>query len=95
MNRKQILDDAANAVLRDRASTHGAPENSFGTIAKLCSIILEKKLKEPLEPWEIALCLDAVKTARAMENPENPDNWTDKAGYAACGGELAKPDINV
>jgi hypothetical protein len=93
LNRKQILDDAANAVLRDRSAAHGAPENSFGTIAKLWNIILQKKLREPLEPWETALCMDALKTARIIEgDPTNPDHWSDKCGYAACGGELAKPD---
>ena len=87
LNRKQILDDAANAVLRDRNATHGKPENSFGTIAKLWSIILDKQI----EPHQVALCMDALKTARIIENPTNPDNWIDKAGYAACGGELADP----
>ena len=92
MNRKQILDDAAKAVLRDRAATHGKPENSFGTIAKLWSIILQGKLREPLEAWETALCMDALKTARIIEGDhKNPDHWTDKVGYAACGGELADP----
>lgn len=96
MNRKQILDDAAEAVLRDRAATHGNAENSFGTIAKLWSIILQRKLREPVEPWEVALCMDALKTARIIEgNHKAPDHWTDKAGYAACGGELASPDART
>lgn len=93
MNRKQILDDAANAVLRDRAATHGRPENCFATTAKLWSVILQNKLADSLEAWEVALCMDALKTARIIEgNHKAPDHWSDKCGYAACGGELASPD---
>jgi len=88
LNRKQILDDAANAVLRDRSSTHGAPENSFGDIAKLWSVFLDRKI----EPWQVAMMLGLLKVARAKSNPANADNFIDMAGYAACGGELAKPD---
>lgn len=88
MNRKQILDDAAQAVLKDRAATHGKPENSFGMTANLWSAFLGI----PLEPWQVAICLNLLKVARASGNPTYPDNWGDMAGYAACGGELAAPD---
>lgn len=88
MNRKQILDDAANAVLRDRSATHGKPENSFGDTANLWSVFLDRKI----EPWQVAIMLGLLKVARAKGNPTNPENWTDMVGYAACGGELAKPD---
>jgi hypothetical protein len=86
LNRKQILDDAANAVLRDRAATHGKPENSFGDIAKLWGVFLDREI----EPWQVAIMLGLLKVARAKGNPKNPDNWSDLAGYAACGGELAE-----
>jgi hypothetical protein len=88
LNRKQILDDAANAVLRDRGSTHGAPENSFGDIAKLWSVFLDRKI----EPWQVAIMMGLLKVARAKANPTNEDNMIDLCGYAACAGELAKPD---
>jgi len=29
------------------------------------------------------------KAARAKGNPQHVDNWTDIAGYAACGGGIA------
>jgi hypothetical protein len=86
LNRKQILDSAADAVLRDRNATHGAPENSFGTIAKLWSVFLDKDV----EPWQVAMMLGLLKVARAKGNPANADNFVDLAGYAACGGELAE-----
>jgi hypothetical protein len=94
LNRKQILDGAADAVLRDRNATHGAPENSFGTIAKLWSVFLDKDV----ESWQVAMMLGLLKVARAKGNPANADNFVDLAGYAACGGELAdqereSPDI--
>lgn len=91
MNRKQILDDAANAVLRDRAETHGEPENSFPKIARYWSIFLGVEI----HPWQVAGALALLKVARLQTSPKNPDNWADLAGYAACGGELAKPDDNA
>jgi hypothetical protein len=88
LNRKQILNDAANAVLRDRNATHGKPENSFGTIAKLWGVFIDKDI----EPWQVAIMLGLLKVARAKGNPTNADNFVDLAGYAACGGELAHSD---
>jgi hypothetical protein len=32
--------------------------------------------------------MNLLKCARAKNNPSNPDNWIDMAGYASCGGEL-------
>lgn len=93
MNRKQILDDAASAVLKDRAATHGEPENSFQNIASYWTTFLGKKLNSPIEPWQVPPMLGLLKVARLQDNPTYPDNWADLAGYAACGGELAKPDV--
>lgn len=85
MNRKQILDAAAEAVLRDRATTHGPPEQTFAAIARVWSA----RLGVPIRPDQVAILLADLKTCRAWSNPGHADNWVDLAGYAACGGELA------
>jgi hypothetical protein len=83
--RKDILETAQQAVMVDRAATHGDLEQTFGLIAALWSGLLEKDVS----PAQVALMLSALKIARAWGNPAHEDNWVDLAGYAACGGEMA------
>lgn len=85
MMRAEILDTAKEAVTKDRAATHGSPEDTFGLIARLWSA----RLGIDLRPDQVAVMLIDLKTARAWGNPVHADNWVDVAGYAACGGELA------
>jgi hypothetical protein len=83
--RKEILETAQQAVMVDRAATHGDLEQTFGLIASLWSGLLGKDVS----PEQVALMLSALKIARAWGNPAHEDNWVDLAGYAACGGEMA------
>lgn len=83
--RAAILDQARQAVTRDRAATHGEIEASFGQIAAIWSV----RLGVPVSPVQVAILLVDLKTVRAWGNPGHADNWIDIAGYAACGGELA------
>ena len=84
MTRFDCLDLAREAVTA-RADPYGTPESNFARIAALWSVILE----QPVTSAQVALCLDAVKTARLIQNPKHADSWVDKAGYAACGMEVA------
>lgn len=92
MDRKATLDAAADAVLRDRNTAYGPPENSFATVAALWTTILAPVLKDgaSVSAVQAVLCLDALKTARLIANPTHADSWVDKAGYAACGAEVAQ-----
>jgi len=83
--RAAILDQAREAVTRDRAATHGAVESSFAQIAAIWSV----RLGVPVTPAQVAILLIDLKTVRGWGNPGHLDNWVDMAGYAACGGELA------
>lgn len=85
MTRSEILSIAADIVTKDRATTHGPAENTFGLIARLWSDFLGVDVA----PEEVGLMLVLLKVARASGNPAHADNWIDIAGYAACGGELA------
>jgi len=91
MNREDALSAAADCVLRDRNKSYGGPEQSFGITAELWSIILRPILKEEaaVDPAQVALCLDSLKTARLIFNLSHPDSWVDKIGYSACGAEVA------
>lgn len=85
MTRKDILRAAHEAVMVDRAATHGDIEDSFATIAAIWSL----RLGVPIRPDQVVILLTDLKTVRAWGNPSHADNWIDIAGYAACGGELA------
>ncbi|MAN99921.1 DUF6378 domain-containing protein [uncultured Roseovarius sp.] len=84
--RSAILAAATQAVTVDRAATHGAAEQSFAQIAALWSV----RLGVEITPEQVAILLVDLKTVRAWGNPGHFDNWVDIAGYAACGGEVAK-----
>ena len=85
MNRKGILDAAAQAVTVDRAATYGGPEKSFGVIAAYWSAHLDTQVSAT----DVAVMMGLLKIARIKSSPAHDDNWIDLAGYAACGGELA------
>lgn len=84
--RAAILQEALTAVTKDRAATHGKPEDTFGLLAGLWSAYLGV----PVSATDTALMLGLLKIARAKGNPGHADNFVDLAGYAACAGELAK-----
>lgn len=88
--RKQVLADVERCVCRDRQNTYGDAEDNFADIAKIASVVLRKKLVEPLDAYDAALFQAAVKFARLKTSPMHDDNWTDLAGYAVCGGGLVK-----
>ena len=84
MNRAEVLSAARRAV-EDRGEAYAPPGPNFARIADLWSAILGV----PVEAWEVALCLAAVKIARLAETEGNhSDSWVDLAGYAACGAEV-------
>lgn len=85
LTRAGVLDAAREAVLRDRAATHGAPEDAFGRIAAVWSA----RLGIPVTPAQVCILMIDLKGVRAWGNPGHGDNWVDIAGYAACGGEVA------
>lgn len=83
MDRFECLDAARQAVTA-RQTNYGTPEQNFSTAAAIWSVILG----QPVAAHQVALCLDAVKTARLIADPTHADSWVDKAGYAACGSEV-------
>lgn len=86
MTRAELLDAARQTVCADRQDVHGNPEDSFGTIANLWSAYLGHVR---LSPADVAAMMALLKIARIRGNPKHMDSWTDLAGYAACGAEVA------
>ena len=88
--RARVLDEASRAVLQDRTVTHGADlEQSFAAIAAHWSVLFGV----PVEPHQVPLAMNLLKIVRANNNPKHLDNWTDQAGYAACGAEIAEESL--
>lgn len=83
--RATILREAEKAVTQDRNETHGEPEDTFGSIARVWSA----RLGIVLRPDQVCILLADLKGCRAWENPQHLDNWIDAAGYNACGGEIS------
>lgn len=53
--------------------------------------MLDQILSDLFDPWDVAIMVDLVKTSRLAWSPHKRDNWTDKAGYSACGWHCAAP----
>lgn len=87
--RQDILDEASKCVNVDRDSDYGSPEDNFGRIASIWSVIFGHEVT----PHQVALCMVGVKVARLVNNPKSKDGWVDIAGYAACGWECASPKL--
>jgi len=84
LKRNLILTRAQDLINNDRQEEYGPPNKNFKDISAGWSIIFDKEV----QPFEVALAMDWVKTCRALKSPELEDSWIDKAGYSAIGGEL-------
>lgn len=86
MKRLDLLEAAGKAVSGPREADYGPPVLNFTRIARLWSVILDQSISA----GQVALCMDALKTARLIHKVDDLDGWMDKAGYAACGAEITR-----
>lgn len=101
--KRACLSAATEACCGDRALNYGAPEDNFLRIAKLWSawIAIRDTTKRPshsteyFDPFDIAIMMDLVKTARLANSPGHQDSWIDKAGYAACGADITAESFDL
>lgn len=77
-------------ILEERQMYHGNFYSNFLTIGKIWGALLGI---EPIEPYKVALMMDAFKSVRAFNNPEHEDNWLDKVGYTQHASSCAFYDI--
>ena len=97
VGRGDILDKAKSCVCQDRNREYGEPEDGFKLIADLWEPVIQASCVTPgadvrVGPDTVALLMALLKVARAAQNPGHLDNWVDLAGYAACGGEIARKE---
>ena len=64
-------------LLEQRGKQWGDAVDTHVRIAKGWSGILNQSI----QPVQVALCLDYLKTIRAAINPDEPDSFDDKLGY--------------
>jgi hypothetical protein len=91
MTREATLRTALTIVTGNRNADYGPPERNLETIAKLWSTYLSARagVEIRIEPHDVAVMNILQKVSRVVQTPEKEDTWTDIAGYAACGAEVA------
>jgi hypothetical protein len=77
---QEMADHAVNLVHRERGQAYGHPKDDFTRIAMMWNGILHGKLKQPITPEDIPLCMMALKMSREV-NRHKDDNLTDIIGY--------------
>ena len=87
--RQRVLKEAERCVCGQREQDYGAPEDSFSRIAEFW--VTYKGVE--FSPVDVAIMMALLKIARISENPQHMDSWVDLAGYAACGGEIARGGV--
>ena len=87
-DRDYFLAEAQKLIKGPRAKDYGPVKKNHQRIADIWTILLDKKLKEPITPEEVVACMVGVKTARLAEDINKVDSWIDIIGYAALGGEI-------
>ena len=88
--RQRCLEEAARIISGERDTQYGGPEENFGRIASMWSVIFGIEVTRE----DVAMAMVAVKVARyASKSGFQPDTWTDIAGYAACGFEVGENDL--
>ena len=93
MTRTELLAKANACVTGERPEDYGSPEDNFSTIAQLWAAYIQAACAAPgaqvdIGGKDVALMMALLKIARAIAS-DNPDNYIDLAGYAACAGEIA------
>lgn len=83
--REAVLATAIKIITGDRDKTYGTPESNMADIAKYWSLYLEKEIAA----HDVCSMMELLKIARRKAKPEYEDNYTDAAGYAALGYEVA------
>ncbi|MBA87728.1 MAG: hypothetical protein CMB16_00480 [Euryarchaeota archaeon] len=65
-------------IIKERGKTYGDIKKNHQDIAKGWEVILDK---DKIEPYQVAMCLDWLKTVRLIETPDHLDSLKDKVGY--------------
>lgn len=80
---ESILQEADHIAGETRSRDYGHPLINHERIAAFWNVQLAAKLREPIEPREVALMMVGLKLAREVNTPKR-DNLVDMAGYIKC-----------
>lgn len=83
--RAALLREAERLVNGDRNTQYDEPAADFARTAAMWSAYLGV----PVALHDVAAMMALLKLARIRHSPTHRDNWTDLAGYAACGWDVA------
>jgi Domain of unknown function (DUF6378) len=89
--REKILEDAKNAVCKDREISHGNAKQQMTHTAELWMAYLNENSCEEMiiTAKDVAMLNILQKISRSCFNASHEHHYTDIAGYAALAGELA------
>lgn len=88
--RVEALREAARIIAGDRDVQYGGPEENFERISRIWSVILGVNITQE----DVAMLMIGLKIARyANKSGFQPDTWVDIAGYAGCGYEVGKVQL--
>ena len=88
--RDEVIEKAQDIINGARQDVYGPPEENLARIARGWEVILGL---ETIERYQVALCMDWLKTARLIESPTDEDTYVDKIGYSALAAEQALPTL--
>lgn len=80
--KKSILLEA-DEIIRDRQARYGPPREGYEKIVAMLNVLLERKLKLPLEPQDWPLMMVCQKLVRESYAHDR-DNLRDVGGYVGC-----------
>lgn len=85
-SRAYILEHAKELINGERDEIYGDPSENFTRIGTMIAPIVNV---ERVTPEQVAMIMVVLKLSRLINTPDHEDSWTDIAGYAALGGEIA------
>lgn len=85
--RSSLLAEVDGLIHGERQSQYGSWEQNFQDIADIWNMQLRHKLITPVDPYDVANMMVAVKVARNA-NIAKHDNLADGAGYLAIAAAL-------
>ena len=84
MNHIEVMSQAVH-TLKSRGDQYGPVEISFDRISQLATVILNK----PVNPYDVAMILHAVKLSRMQGDINNADHYVDGINYLAFAAQFA------
>lgn len=93
MNTIELEQEIKRKLREQKQKEYGNYEENFHILALLWSVILKNKLKNDIEPHEVANCMVMLKLMRVAEKYKQ-DSYLDASIYLDMAKELHKKHID-